>query len=70
MGSLLICRLCYEGQNKPQWARGEKKVISSTGGVGRSVLITNSNIRSMTRALIQKNVKLMYSVFCLVFNQL
>lgn len=68
MGSLLICRLCYEGQSKPPM--GWKKVISLIRSVGRSVLITNGNVHPMTRASIQKNVKLIYSVFCPVFNQL
>lgn len=55
---------------KPQRAVEEKEVISLIGGVGRSVLITNGNIHPMTRNLTHKNVKVMYSVFCPVFNQL
>lgn len=69
MESQLICRLYYEGQSKPpmNWGGG---VISMIGGVGRNVFIKNGNIRSMTRDSTQKNVKVMYSAFCPVFNQL
>lgn len=67
-GSVLICRLWYEGQSKSPWA--ELQLILLIGSVGKSVLITNGNSQPVTRASIQKNVRLMYSVFCPVSNQL
>lgn len=70
MRSQFICRLYYEGQSKPPNGLGGKKVISRIESVGRRVLITNGNSHPMTRSLTQKNVKVMYSVFCPVFNQL
>lgn len=38
--------------------------------MGKSVLITNGNSHPVTRASIQKNARLMHSVFCPVSNQL
>lgn len=70
MRSQFIYRLYYEGQSITPNGLGRKKVISQVEGVGRCVLITNGNSHPMTRSSTQKNVKVMYSVFYPVFNQL
>lgn len=50
--------------------RAEIQLILLIGSVDKSVLITNGNSHPVTRASIQKNARLMHSVFCPVSNQL
>lgn len=59
--SLLIFKLHMKDKTNLQ--KTEVKVILLTGSVSKSLLITNGNSHPLTRVLIQKKSRLMYSTF-------